>query len=304
MKKAILALLAAALLLGSAGCGPDDFSQGRPGQASSAVSGSFVGSEPNESTPTDSSPVNGTAHESPTASSTPEPTPRPEAVAGDGGDMDLLASSPYYSGQEGLLEDICHVSTRQPPESFYWLNEDTARAAWGIDGHVSACCFNFVACFDFQRPAENQMQECFFVFVALFPGVDVPKYDSFGMYHFTPAEDWVPVENHSGFETRRVETLYVPYTESYMDYGIAVGNASSDPSATPTPEPTPFPLPDAVQVRWQIDGLWAMVQLPESGLDAFWENVDQLFVQVDPKNVDLPFYMSSDDPAASQAGEE
>ncbi len=298
MKRIMIALLAAALLLGAAGCGPDDFSQDRPGQASSAVSDSLAGSEPNESTPTDSSPVNGTAHESPTASSTPEPTPRPAAVAGDGGDLDLLALSPYYSGQEGLLEDICHASTRKPPESFYWLNEDTARAAWGIDDYVSACCSDFVACFSFQRPTESQMQEWFFVFVALFPGVDVPGFDTFGTSHFTPAEDWTPVENHSGFETRKVETLCVPYTESYMDYGIAVGNSS------PTPEPTPFPLPDVVQIRWQIDGLWAMVQLPESGLDAFWENVDQLFVQVDPKNVDLPFYMSSDDPAVSEAGEE
>lgn len=297
MKKIMIALLAGALLLAAAGCGNADFPAAGPASgAPSAVSSGPAGSERDESSPADSA-----AHEFPTVSSEPEPTPRPEAVAGDGGDMDLLSSSPYYSGQEALLEDICHASTRQPPESFYWLNEDTARAAWGIDGYVSACCKDFVACFDFQRSVENQMPECFYVFAALFPGVDIPEFDTFGMYQFTPAEDWTPAEGHSGFETRRLETLCVPYTEPYMDYMLAEEKPIPDALM---PEPTPFPLPNMVRVRWQIDGLWVMVQLPESGLDAFWENVDQLFVQVDLKNVDKPFYMESGDPAASEAVEE
>jgi len=283
VKKTVTILLAAALLLGAAGCGNADFPAAGPAAGeSSAVS----------------------AAREPSASHEAEPTPPPEAVTGDGGDLDLLSSSPYYSGQEALLEEICHISTRRPPESFYWLDEDTARAAWGIDGYVSACCKDFVACFDFQRPTENQIPECFYVFVALFPGVDLPQFDASGIYQFTPTEDWSPAEGHSGFETMEVKAEVSPSAGEpmgYMDHMLAEDKPVPDALL---PEPTPIPLPNMVRIRRQIDGFWIMVQLPESGLDAFWENADQLFTRVDLKDVEKPFYMESADSAASEAAEE
>ncbi len=284
MKKTILVLLAATVLLGTAGCGSGDFSGSgvleQSSERSSSVSAevSFAIDEV-ESAP-ESLP---TSHQ---VERDPEPTPRPEAVAGDGGDLDLLASSPYYSGQEALLQEICYISTRKPPEQFLWLNEETVRDTWGIEGYVSAGCRDFVACFDFDRPGDGGRQEWFHVFIALFPGVEIPEFDHDGPYYeFTPAGDWAPVEGRPGFEMRKLSVIFQPPTQRpwWEEPASAV--------ASPTPEPTPVALPPVRQIRWKIGGVWAMAHLPESGLNAFWENVDELFVQVDADSVERPSYL-------------
>lgn len=231
MKRAVTALFAVLFLLNMSGCGNADFSGG-----SAASSGPAGSSSSLESSPV-SSQESSTAHE---AEPVPKSTPRPEAVAGDGGDFDLLASSPAYPGQEELLQDICSMSTRKPPESFLWLDEETVRSAWGIEGSISAGCRDFVARFDFGRSGEDGQWEDFSVWIALFPGVDLPEPD--GSETGSKA-DWVPVEGHSGFESMETQDA-------------------------------------AVRVRWQADGLWIMAQLPKSGLEAFWQSADALLSPV------------------------
>lgn len=285
MKKELLVLLLAALLLFTAGCGnDDDFSGAAGGQPSERVSSASVeaSSTANE---TESAPESLPASHQ--VESDSEPTPRPEAVAGDGGDYDLLASSPYYSGQEALLQDICNTSTRRPPEQFLWLNEDTVRSVWGIEGYVSAGCRDFVAYFDFDRPGEEGRQEWFHVFIALFPGVEIPEFDHDGPYEFTPAGDWTPVEDRPGFEMRKLSVTYLPPSQmSWWDEPTLA-------EASPTPQPTPMEMMPVRQIRWKTGGVWAMVHLPESGLDAFWENVDGLFMTVDADSVERPSYLGS-----------
>lgn len=283
MKKTVFVLLAAAVLLGAAGCGPDDFFKpGAPGQASA---GSYVGSEA-PSLPVPESSQSSASHE---VESDPEPTPRPEAVAGDGGDFDLLGSSPYYSGQEALLQDICHASTRKPPESFLWLNEDVVREIWGIEGYVSAGCRDFVADFDFDREGEGERREHFYVSIAMFPGVDIPAPQCDGNLEYRAIEDWTRPEEHPGFEVRKVRKVYVLPAQQ------------GQPGATLPPDMRP----DEIWVRWETDGFQLMVRLPESGLDAFWENAERLFLTVDEASVEKPAYMSPEqDASAVSAAEE
>ncbi|WP_322181275.1 hypothetical protein [Neglectibacter caecimuris] len=294
MKKNLFLCLAAALLLTAAGCGDDE-----PFSAGPAASGSKLSAGVSEVSAAPSEPP--VAHE---AEPVPDPTPRPEAVAGDGGELDLLSSSPYYSGQEALLRDICHVSTRKPPESFYWLNEEAVRAAWGIDGYISACCQDFVAGFDFDRPGENGQQERFFVFIAMFPEVEIPETDRDGRVCYTPAEEWAAVEGRPGFEARKVEAALLPPSQKdpQAEWLTAAETASSGSSPL---EPAPAPLPAVVRVRFQLDDFWVMLQLPESALEGFWENTGSLFQQVDAQNIEKPIYMSSNAAAfaASSEGE-
>lgn len=259
MKKSLFLCLAVTFLLFAAGCGDEELSGGGPAAPGESVSESsaVLTAEP---------PI---THEA-------EPTPLPEVVAGDGGDLDLLASSPYYSGQEALLRDLCHMSTRKPPESFYWLNEEAVRETWGIEGYISACCQDFVTGFDFDRPGKEERQERFFVYIAMFPGVEIPEADGDGAIRYTPVEDWTAVENHPGFETKRLETAFVR----------ASGVSEAEPSSVP--------LPCVVRVRFQKDGFWIMAQLPETALEAFWENAEELFVPVTAESVEKPVYMKSE----------
>lgn len=283
MKKTVFVLLAAAVLLGAAGCGPDDFSKpGAPGQVSA---GSYAGSEA-PSLPVPESSQSSASHE---VESDPEPTPLPEAVAEDGGDFDLLESSPYYSGQEALLQGICHASTRKPPESFLWLNEDVVREIWGIEGYVSAGCRDFVASFDFDREGEGERREHFYVSIAMFPGVDIPAPEHDGNLEYRAIEDWTQPEEHPGFEVRKVRKVYVLPAQQ------------GQPEAALPPDMRP----DEIWVRWETDGFQLMVRLPESGLDAFWENAERLFLTVDEASVEKPAYMSQEqDVSAVSAAEE
>lgn len=279
MKKAVLALLISALLLGAAGCGNDDASFAAGGQPAGSASSAPVEVSSAVSETESAAESLPTSHQ---VESDPEPTPRPEAVAGDGGDFDLLASSPYCSGQEALLQGICWLSTRKPPERFLWLNEEKVREAWGIEGYVSAGCRDFVAFFDFDRSDEEGQREWFRVYIALFPGVEIPEFDHDGSREFTPVEDWAPVEDRPGFETRKLSVTYLP--SSRMPWWEEPASAE----ASPTPEPTPIACPPACQIRWESDGFQVMAHVPESGLDAFWDNVDELLIQVDRDSVENP----------------
>lgn len=292
MKKILSVLFSVIFLLGIAGCSPDDFSApGTPGQSSSLSSTLF---EPADSSALESSQLP-TSHQ---VKSAPEPTPRPEAVAGDGGDLDLLESSPYYSGQEALLQEICHVSTRKPPESFLWLNEDAVRETWGIEGHISAGCQDFVAYFDFDRMGAEEPREYFYAFIALFPGVDTPVPERSGNQEYMVIDDWTAAEGHPGFETRKVAAVYALHSNkgSLLSAEERPIPGASDPLGSVSVQ---------VWVRWEAEGFQLMLQLPESAVDAFWENADRLFVKVDAENVERPFYMSPDEdlPVASAAEE-
>lgn len=284
MKKAVFVLLAAAILLGAAGCGSDDFpASGAPGQPS-APSSASIGET---ASPAPVSSLPSTSHE---VESDPEPTPRPEAVAGDGGTLDLLESSPYYSGQEALLQEICHISTRKPPESFLWLNEDAVREAWGIEGYISAGCRDFVAGFDFDRESEGGRRESFYVSIAMFPGVEIPAPEHNGNSEYQVIEEWTEPEEYPGFEMQKVRSAYVLPAQQ------------EQPEASLSPDTRP----NRIWVRWEQDGFQLMVQLPESGLNAFWENVDNLFLTVDAAGVERPSYLGTgpDASAVSAAGEE
>ena len=257
-------MFSAAFLLGAAGCGANDFSMsGGPGRASALSS-----ADPNEiaSSESDSSSRLSASHETENSAVL---TPIPEVLLEDGGEMDLLRSSPYYSGQEALLQDICHISTRKPPEHFPWLNEETVRETWGIDGYISAGCLDFVARFDFDRGEEGALREQFYVLIAMFPGVQISLPEGNSNLEYTVLEGWTPAEGHPGFETQRVKVTRFLAAGSQLD---AVA------------------LPNELWVRWEMEGFQMLLQMPESGVDDFWENIDRLFEMVESGSVELPPY--------------
>lgn len=271
MKKLALLLGFTVLLFCLSACGPDDFHSSAGAGPASAPESEV------ESAPI--SALESTAHEvepQPTVAPTPEPVSSEEDWV-----YDPLVSSPYYSGQAGLLEDIQRNSP-QLPERFYWINEETVRSAWGIDEYLSATCQERVAHFDFYRRGETGAWEEFDLFLAMAPEAELPEFEGYGRYQYAPAGEWEPVDGRPGFESRKVETQWRPMeTNHYSEPLSAITGLPRDPDESPTPTPTLPPLPQMVRVRWQAGEYSAMLQLPWSGLDAFWENAEQLLTEVE-----------------------
>lgn len=115
---------------------------------------------------------------------------------------DPLVSSPYYSGQEALLEDLLRFSG-ELPQTFYWINEDTVRAAWEIGTYLSVTCQDRAAHFDWQGRNDEDL-EYYDLFLAMSPEAELPDYEGNYRYRFTPEGEWVPVEEHPGFELLQV----------------------------------------------------------------------------------------------------
>ena len=111
---------------------------------------------------------------------------------------DPLVSSPYYSGQEALLEDLLRFSG-ELPQTFYWINEDTVRAAWEIGTYLSVTCQDRAAHFDWQGRNDEDL-EYYDLFLAMSPEAELPDYEGNYRYRFTPEGERVPVEEHPGFE--------------------------------------------------------------------------------------------------------
>lgn len=135
--------------------------------------------------------------------------------AEDGG-FDYLSSSPYYSGQEALLEDLLRFSG-ELPQRFYWINEDTVRAAWEIGVYLSVTCQDRVAHFDFSRTGEDGLQEPFDLFLAMIPEAELPDFDGNYWYRYIPEGEWQSVEEHPGFELLQVASEPVIKEKKLID---------------------------------------------------------------------------------------
>lgn len=279
MKKSALLLGIVVLLFCLSACGPGDFVSSAglaPASAPESAAESTIESAVESAI---ESPVESTSHEvepQPTVTPTPDPVSSEEDWV-----YDPLVSSPYYSGQAGLLEDIQRDSPRLP-QRFYWINEETVRSAWGIGEYLSATCQERVAHFDFSRQGEDGAWEEFDLFLSMTPEAEMPEFDGYLRYSYTPIGEWESADGHPGFELMAVETERRPIeTHRHSGWLVPFSPASKDPNATPTPVPTLPPIPQTVRVRWQAGEFCAMMQLPQSGLDAFWENAEQLLVEVE-----------------------
>ncbi|MCH5353368.1 MAG: hypothetical protein J1E06_07875 [Acutalibacter sp.] len=127
---------------------------------------------------------------------------------------DPLVSSPYYSGQEALLEDLFRFSD-ELPQRFYWIDEDTVRAAWEIGTYLSVTCQDRVAHFDWSGQNSENL-EVFDLFLAMSPEKELPDYDGNARYRYTPEGEWKTLDEHPGFELLQVtgEMVVQPFNSA------------------------------------------------------------------------------------------
>ena len=128
---------------------------------------------------------------------------------------DPLVSSPYYSGQEALLEDLFRFSD-ELPQRFYWISEDTVRAAWEIGTYLSVTCQDRVAHFDWNgKNGENL--EFFDLFLAMSPEAELPDHEGGVRLRYTLLGEWEEVPEHSGFEMRQVTGELLPVDKTLLE---------------------------------------------------------------------------------------
>ena len=133
----------------------------------------------------------------------------------DGG-FDYLVSSPYYSGQEALLDDLLRFSG-DLPQRFYWINEDTVRAAWEIGTYLSVTCQDRVAHFDWNGKNDENL-EYFDLFLTMSSEAELPDYEGNARYRFTPNGEWEVLDEHPGFEVLHVASEPVVKEKKLIDY--------------------------------------------------------------------------------------
>ena len=92
-------------------------------------------------------------------------------------------------------------------------------------------------------------------------------------------------------ESNPEDTSHKPGAEKMSAMG---GDASQAMPEMPT-----GPIPEMVRVRWHVGEFSAMMQLPKSGLDTFWEHVDDLFIEVDEPTENPPEEKRIIDPMVS-----
>lgn len=234
----LLAILGV-LALGLSACGPDDFQNSSQAAAPSSQAA---------------------AQEAPSL-----------AEAGEG-EPDPVERSDYWSGPEGLLDDILRRG-KNLPEEFWWISEQAVREAFGIDGYISAECAKGIAHFDFfltdaedisalygitredweartmEEPPNTSWRELttrFDFYVTIRPAQELPEEFADASGH------WEPCEDHPGYEWS---------VTAETDAGT----------------------PLAARIRWQREGSWFYVCIPAHCLEDFWANVDSLWELV---NVD------------------
>ena len=98
-------------------------------------------------------------------------------------------------------------------------------------------------------------------------------------------------EIESAPESNPEDTSHKPGAEKMSAMG---GDASQAMPEMPT-----GPIPEMVRVRWHVGEFSAMMQLPKSQLDVFWEHVDALFIEVDGPTENPPEEKRVIDPMVS-----
>ena len=92
-------------------------------------------------------------------------------------------------------------------------------------------------------------------------------------------------------ESSPEDTSHKPGAEQMAAMG---GDASQAMPEMPT-----VPIPEMVRVRWQVGEYTAMMQLPKSELDTFWEHVDDLLVEMEGPTENPPEEKRVIDPMVS-----
>lgn len=234
----LLAILAV-LALGLSACGPDDFHDSSQAEASSSQAAAQEAS----------------------------------SLARAGGeDPDPVERSDYWSGPDGLLDDILRRG-KNLPEEIWWISEQAVRETFGIDGYISAECVKGIAHFDFSLTDMEGLPE---------------------RYEITQ-EDWETrtMEEPPNTSWRELTTrfdFYVairPTQELPEEFADASGHWEPHPDrpgyelsvTAETGEGTPL----AARIRWQREGRWFYVHIPAHCLEDFWDNAENLWKLV---NVD------------------
>lgn len=137
------------------------------------------------------------------------------SVPEDGG-FDYLVSSPYYSGQEALLDDLFRFSD-ELPQHFYWIDEDTVRAAWEIGTYLSVTCQDRVAHFDWNGKNDENL-EYFDLFLTMSPEAELPDYEGNARYRYTSDGEWEAIPEHPGFDLLQVTSEPIVPEKKLIDY--------------------------------------------------------------------------------------
>ena len=132
----------------------------------------------------------------------------------DGG-FDYLVSSPYYSGQEALLEDLFRFSD-ELPQRFYWIDEDAVRAAWEIGTYLSVTCQDRVVHFDWNGHSDEDL-EFFDLFLAMSPEAKLPDLEGGVRLRYTLLGEWEEVPGHPGFEMVQVAGELLPPDKTLLE---------------------------------------------------------------------------------------
>lgn len=242
---------------------------------------------------------------------------------------DPVVSSPYYSGQEAMLEDFQRFGQNLPAEIF-WIDEAAVREAFGVDGYLSATCRDGLLHFDtyYQEPDGADLAEQY--------GVSLEEWESREMKSW-PWSPWRLVGTQFNFFAAVRPEEEPPEPESwkprelpdkYSGERLLAGPYDEEGNLLPTPSPKPVDrealadyqppewapvtghegyeaavvastdagIPLCVRVRWQREGFWFLAEIPGHALDAFWEHEDGLFMKVDMRNAgyDIPAMEEND----------